>query len=353
MIHNPKLTRQVVIGSVAIGGGAPISIQSMTKTDTIDVPSTVAQILALQRAGCELVRLAVLNEEAAQCLSAIRGQVSIPLIADIHFDYKLALMAIAGGIDALRINPGNIGATWKVKEVVNACKDKAIPIRIGVNAGSLPKDILKEHGGPTPEAIVQSATRHIDILRELDFGLIKVSLKASNVPMTVEAYEQFSARYDYPLHIGISEAGPPSTGIIKSAVGLGILLQEGIGDTMRVSLTAPPQEEVRVAYEILKALGIRQHGINLVSCPTCGRTRVDLLKLVEEAQNRLAVIDRDITVAIMGCEVNGPGEAKEADYGIASGTGMGLLFKKGHLVGRVPEASLIDALIELIKEDGA
>ncbi len=344
-----KKTKQLVIGGVAIGGGAPISIQSMTKTDTTDVAATVSQIRELQQSGCELVRLAVINEDAARCLAAIRGQVDIPLIADIHFDYRLALTAISGGIDALRINPGNIGATWKVKEVVTACKDRGIPIRIGVNAGSLPKDLLQEYGGPTPEAIVQSATRHIDILRELDFDLIKVSLKASNVPMTVDAYRQFSATYDYPLHIGISEAGPPSTGIIKSAVGLGILLAEGIGDTMRVSLTAPPQEEVRVAYEILKSLGLRRRGIDIVSCPTCGRTRVDLMRLVAQAQPRLAAIDSNATVAIMGCEVNGPGEAKEADYGIASGSGMGLLFKKGQLVGRVEEARLIDALIEMVQ----
>ncbi|MBF0591454.1 MAG: flavodoxin-dependent (E)-4-hydroxy-3-methylbut-2-enyl-diphosphate synthase [Nitrospirae bacterium] len=350
MTYTPKRTKQIAIGGVAIGGGAPISIQSMTKTDTTDVTATVTQIRQLKEAGCELVRLAVINEEAARCLSAIRAQVDIPLIADIHFDYRLALTAIAGGIDALRINPGNIGATWKVKEVVAACKDRAIPIRIGVNAGSLPKDLLQTHGGPTPEAIVQSATRHIDILRELDFDLIKVSLKASNVPMTVEAYRQFSAAYDYPLHIGISEAGPPSTGIIKSAVGLGILLAEGIGDTMRVSLTAPPQEEVRVAYEILKSLGLRRRGIDIVSCPTCGRTRVDLMRLVAAAQERLATIDRDITVAIMGCEVNGPGEAREADYGVASGTGMALLFKKGQIVAKVEEAKVIDALIEMIQE---
>ncbi|MBF0338655.1 MAG: flavodoxin-dependent (E)-4-hydroxy-3-methylbut-2-enyl-diphosphate synthase [Nitrospirae bacterium] len=342
-------TRQISIGGVAIGGGAPISIQSMTKTDTTDVAATVAQIRELQQSGCELVRLAVIDEDAARCLAAIRAQVDIPLIADIHFDYRLALTVISGGIDALRINPGNIGATWKVKEVVTACKDRGIPIRIGVNAGSLPKDLLQEYGGPTPEAIVRSATRHIDILRELDFALIKVSLKASNVPMTVDAYRQFSVTYDYPLHIGISEAGPPSTGIIKSAVGLGILLAEGIGDTMRVSLTAPPQEEVRVAYEILKSLGLRRRGIDIVSCPTCGRTRVDLMRLVAQAQPRLAAINSNVTVAIMGCEVNGPGEAKEADYGIASGSGMGLLFKKGQLVGRVEEARLIDALIDMVQ----
>nr|ADI87697.1 4-hydroxy-3-methylbut-2-en-1-yl diphosphate synthase [uncultured Nitrospirae bacterium MY2-3C] len=345
------MTKQINIGGVAIGGGAPVSIQSMTKTDTTDVAATVAQIRELQGIGCELVRLAVINEEAARCLSAIRAQVDIPLIADIHFDYRLALIAIAGGIDALRINPGNIGATWKVKEVVAACKDRAIPIRIGVNAGSLPKELLSVHGGPTPAAIVQSAAGHINILRELDFDLIKVSLKASSVPMTVEAYRQFAATYDYPLHIGISEAGPPPSGIIKSAVGLGILLAQGIGDTMRVSLTAPPHDEVHVAYEILKSLGLRRRGIDLVSCPTCGRTRVDLMRLVEEAQQRLAAIDRNITVAIMGCEVNGPGEAKEADYGIASGKGMGLLFKKGQLVGRVEEARLIDALLEMIQTE--
>ncbi|MBF0318499.1 MAG: flavodoxin-dependent (E)-4-hydroxy-3-methylbut-2-enyl-diphosphate synthase [Nitrospirae bacterium] len=349
-----KKTRQIHVGAVAVGADAPISVQSMTKTPTTDIAATVNQITALKAAGCEIIRIAVLNEEAALALGQIKRSVSIPIIADIHFDWKLALTAISQGVDGLRINPGNIGALWKVKELVSACKDKEIPIRIGVNAGSLHKDILKDYGHPTPEAIVESARRHIEILEGLDFNLIKVSLKASNVQATVEAYRAFSRIYDYPLHVGISEAGPPSAGIIKSSVGLGILLYEGIGDTMRVSLTAQPEEEVKTAYGILRSLGLRQHGIDIISCPTCGRTRIDLINLVKEAEGRLRPLNRNITVAIMGCEVNGPGEAKEADVGIAGGNGVGLLFKKGVVVKKVMESELLDCLVEAIeglKED--
>ncbi|MCG6550916.1 MAG: flavodoxin-dependent (E)-4-hydroxy-3-methylbut-2-enyl-diphosphate synthase [Candidatus Magnetominusculus sp. LBB02] len=343
------MTRKIHIGSVAIGSGSPVSVQSMTKTPTTDIEATVRQITALKEAGCEIIRIAVLNEDAANALGKIKRAVSIPVIADIHFDWKLALMAIANGIDGLRINPGNIGATWKVKELVNACQDKGVPIRIGVNAGSLHKDILKTYGHPTPEAIVESAARHIEILEAMNFNMIKVSLKASNVPATVEAYRAFSRQYDYPLHIGVSEAGPPPGGIIKSAVGLGILLYEGIGDTMRVSLTAEPLEEVRTAWSILKSIGLRKHGIDLISCPTCGRTRIDLINLVKEAEARLRPLKRNITVAIMGCEVNGPGEAKEADVGIAGGNGIGLLFKKGVVIKNVKEAELLDCLVETIE----
>ncbi|MBF0516522.1 MAG: flavodoxin-dependent (E)-4-hydroxy-3-methylbut-2-enyl-diphosphate synthase [Nitrospirae bacterium] len=349
MSQTRKTTRRIYVGNVAIGGDAPVSVQSMTKTHTTDVEATVAQITALKEAGCEIIRIAVLNEDAARALGQIKRAVSIAIIADIHFDWRLALMSIEGGVDGLRINPGNIGALWKVKELVSACKDKAIPIRIGVNAGSLQKDILTTYGHPTPEAIVESARRHIEILEEMDFNLIKVSLKASNVPATVEAYRLFSSQYDYPLHVGVSEAGPPPSGIIKSAVGLGILLYEGIGDTMRVSLTAEPQEEVATAYSILRSIGLRSQGMDIVSCPTCGRTRIDLINLVKEAQVRLRPLNKNITVAIMGCEVNGPGEAKEADVGIAGGNGVGLLFKKGEVVKKVKESELLDALVETIE----
>ncbi|MBF0458974.1 MAG: flavodoxin-dependent (E)-4-hydroxy-3-methylbut-2-enyl-diphosphate synthase [Nitrospirae bacterium] len=344
-----KKTRLIHVGGVAIGGGAPVSVQSMTKTPTTDIQATVNQISALKEAGCEIVRIAVLDEDAADALVHIKRAVSIPIIADIHFDWKLALKAISNGVDGLRINPGNIGALWKVKELVSACKDRGIPIRIGVNAGSLQKDILKTYGHPTPEALVESAARHIEILQDMDFNLIKVSLKASNVTSTVEAYRAFAAIYDYPLHIGVSEAGLPPAGIVKSAVGLGILLYEGIGDTMRVSLTAQPVEEVNTACSILKSLGLRDHGIEIISCPTCGRTRIDLINLVKEAEGRLRPLNRNITVAIMGCEVNGPGEAKEADVGIAGGNGVGLLFKKGVVVKKVMEAELLDCLVETIE----
>ncbi|MEO5356044.1 MAG: flavodoxin-dependent (E)-4-hydroxy-3-methylbut-2-enyl-diphosphate synthase [Nitrospirae bacterium YQR-1] len=351
MISKRAKTRQIKLSNVAVGGDAHITVQSMTKTKTDDIKSTVYQINSLEIAGCELIRLAVPNMEAARCLGKIKEQIHIPMIADIHFDWKLALEAVAQGVDGLRINPGNIGPLWKVQEVVAACKDRGVPIRIGVNGGSLQKDILSKYGHPTPEAIVESAERHIGILENLDFKEIKVSLKASNVPITIEAYRLFSSRHDYPLHIGISEAGIPETGIIKSAAGLGSLLYDGIGDTMRVSLTSEPELEVNVAYEILKSLGIRQKGINFISCPTCGRTRVNLVKLAHEAAQRLKTVQSTVTVAIMGCEVNGPGEAKEADYGIAGGGGEGLLFKKGTVVRKVKEADLISALVDLINEE--
>ena len=340
---------------MAVGGGSPISVQSMTKTDTRDVNATANQILSLEAAGCEIIRLAVPDMEAAQALGKIKSQISnlksqIPMIADIHFDWRLALEAIKQGVDGLRLNPGNIGAKWKVKEVVAAAKEKNIPIRIGVNAGSLEKELLQKYGHPTPEALVESAEGHIKILEELDFHDIKVSLKASNVMKTVDAYRLFSENYDYPLHIGISEAGPPFTGIIKSAVGLGMLLSEGIGATMRVSLTAEPEEEIRVAYEILKSLGIRRRGPELISCPTCGRCQVDLRPLAQKVEDILKNVSKPISVAVMGCVVNGPGEAREADFGIAGGKGMGLVFKKGEVVKKVKEEELLDALIELINE---
>jgi len=350
MIERRK-TRQISVGSITVGGEAPVSVQSMTKTDTRDVAATVAQILTLEAAGCEIIRLAVPDEEAALALGMIRKQVAIPMIADIHFDYRLALEAIRQGVAGLRLNPGNIGAEWKVREVVTAAKERGIPIRIGVNAGSLEKHLLEEYGHPTPEAIVESAQGHIRILEDLDFRDIKVSLKASNVMMTVNAYRLFSSRYDYPLHIGITETGPLFPGAVKSAVGLGILLAEGIGDTMRVSLTALPEEEVRTAYEILRAVGIRRRGAEIVSCPTCGRCQVDLRPVAEEVARVLRSVDKPITVAVMGCVVNGPGEAREADFGIAGGKGMALLFKKGEVVQKVPEDRMLEALVELINGD--
>ncbi|HCZ11813.1 MAG TPA: 4-hydroxy-3-methylbut-2-en-1-yl diphosphate synthase [Nitrospiraceae bacterium] len=343
-------TRQIRVGNVAVGGGNPISVQSMTKTDTRDVNATVNQILALESAGCEIIRLAVPDIDAAQALGPIKKAVNIPVISDIHFDWRLALEAIKQGVDGLRLNPGNIGAEWKVKEVVIAAKEKNIPIRIGVNAGSLEKELLEKYGHPTPEALVESAEGHIKILEDLDFHNIKVSLKASNVMRTVDAYRLFSKKHDYPLHIGISEAGPPFTGMIKSAVGLGVLLSDGIGDTMRVSLTAEPEEEIRVAYEILKSLGIRRRGPELISCPTCGRCQVDLRPLAQKVEDLLRNVSKPISVAVMGCVVNGPGEAREADFGIAGGKDMGLVFKKGKVVKKVKEEELLDALIELINE---
>ncbi|KAF0177647.1 MAG: (E)-4-hydroxy-3-methylbut-2-enyl-diphosphate synthase [Nitrospirae bacterium] len=346
-----KATRQIMVGGVPVGGSAPVSVQSMTKTDTRNIAATVAQIKELESAGCEIIRLAVPDDDAAKALGAIRRRVGMPMIADIHFDYRLALEAIRQGIDGLRLNPGNIGAEWKVKEVVSAAKERSIPIRIGVNAGSLEKHLLDKYGHPNPESIVESAEGHIRILEDLGFRDIKVSLKASNVMMTVNAYRLFSSRHDYPLHIGVTETGPTFPGAVKSAVGLGILLAEGIGDTMRVSLTASPEEEVRTAYEILRAVGIRKRGAEIISCPTCGRCQVDLRPVVEEVARVLRSVDKPITVAVMGCVVNGPGEAREADFGIAAGKGMGLLFKKGEVIRKVPEEQMLEVLLELIKKE--
>lgn len=348
MEHRRK-TRKIFVGRVPIGAGSPISVQSMTKTDTRDVKSTVKQIRLLEKAGCEIIRIAVPDSDAAKVLGRISKSVSIPIIADIHFDWRLALESVKQGVDGLRINPGNIGAKWKVKEVVSACGSKNIPIRIGVNAGSLTKKLLSKYGHPTPDALVEGAAEHVEILESLNFRNIKVSLKASNVSTTVEAYRLFSKKFRYPLHIGISEAGPSFTGIIKSSVGLGILLSEGIGDTIRVSLSADPVEEVRVAYEILKSLGLRIKGINIISCPTCGRCEIDIRGLAAKVETRLKDYDKPLTVAVMGCVVNGPGEAREADIGIAGGKGTGLLFKKGKIIKRVKEKELLNVLMEEIK----
>lgn len=345
-----KKTKQITLGGLKIGGAAPVVVQSMTKTDTCDVSATVSQIKRLQAAGCEAVRVAVLNAEAAEAVRRIKKRIKIPLIADIHFDHKLALTVINNGVDGLRINPGNIGSKLKVREVVNAAKDNDVPIRIGVNAGSLEKDLLRKHKHPTARALVESAGRHIKILEDLKFKAIKVSLKASDVIRTVEAYRLFSEKYRYPLHIGISEAGPAFSGTVKSSVGLGLLLAEGIGDTMRVSLTADPLEEVKVAYEILKSLHLRQVGPELISCPTCGRCQIDIRGIVEKVEAKLAGMKKPIKVAVMGCVVNGPGEAREADIGIAGGRGTGLLFKHGKVVKTLKERELFSTLMREIKK---
>ena len=349
-LQKRRPTRQIHIGKVAIGGGAPISVQSMTNTKTTDTEATVAQIRALQAAGCDIVRLAVPDMEAARNLGNILRQVTVPLVADIHFDYKLALEAIHQGIHALRLNPGNIGGEEKVKAVVEAAKEAGIPIRIGVNAGSLDKKILKKYGGVTPEALVESAMEHVRILEALDFHDMKISLKAHDVPLTIAAYRLMSQTVDYPLHLGITEAGTVNTGIIKSAVGIGALFAEGIGDTFRISLTGDPVVEVRVANEILKSLGLKEYGPTLVACPTCGRTSIDLPAIAAQVEEKLRDIEEPIEVAVMGCVVNGPGEARGADVGIAGGNGEGLIFRKGEIVRKVPEADLVNELFQEIDQ---
>ena len=342
-----RKTRQIHIGSVAIGGDAPISVQSMTNTKTTDTEATAAQIRALAAAGCDIVRLAVPDMGAAKNLGNIIREVPVPLVADIHFDYRLALEAIHQGISALRLNPGNIGGEEHVKAVVREAKSNGIPIRIGVNAGSLDKKILAKYGGVTAEALVESALEHVHILEAQDFYDMKISLKAHDVPLTIEAYRLMSKTVDYPLHLGITEAGTVNTGIIKSAVGMGALLAEGIGDTFRISLTGDPVVEVRVANEILKSLGLKEYGPTLVACPTCGRTSIDLPAIAERVEKKLEGITEPIEVAVMGCVVNGPGEARGADVGIAGGKGEGLVFRKGEIIRKVPEADLVE---ELFKE---
>ncbi|MCX7987887.1 MAG: flavodoxin-dependent (E)-4-hydroxy-3-methylbut-2-enyl-diphosphate synthase [Thermodesulfovibrio sp.] len=345
---NRRKTRKIYIGNIPIGGDAPIVVQSMTKTDTRDIIKTVRQIKQLEKVGCEIIRVAVPDMQAAKSLGKIKEKIKIPLIADIHFNYKLALESIQQGVDGLRINPGNIGAKWKVKEVIKAAKDKKIPIRIGVNAGSLPKDLIDKYGHPTSEAMVEAAERQLEILEENDFHDIKVSLKASNVMKTVEAYRLFSKKYDYPLHVGITETGPSPEGVVKSSIGIGILLLEGIGDTIRVSLTDSPLVEVEVAYEILRTVGLRESGVEIISCPTCGRCEVNIKKIAKQVKSALKNIKKPLKVAVMGCAVNGPGEAKEADFGIAGGKGKGIVFVKGQIVKTVREIDLVSALIEEI-----
>lgn len=343
------MTRQIQVGSVAVGGGAPVSIQSMTNTPTQDVTATVAQIRALTTAGCDIVRVAVPDMDAARALAEIKRQITLPLVVDIHFDYRLALTAVEGGADKVRINPGNIGGRDKVRMVAQVCQERGVPIRIGVNGGSLEKPLLERYGGVTPDALVESALGHIRLLEEVGFSDICVSLKSSSVPITMAAYEKMSQVSDYPLHLGVTEAGTLEMGTIKSAVGIGGLLARGIGDTFRVTLTADPVEEIRVAKDILRAVGLRRDGPELIACPTCGRTKIDLIPMAQKVEALLRQIDKPITVAVMGCVVNGPGEARHADVGIAGGNGEGVLFKHGQIVRRVPEEELVPALMELIE----
>lgn len=343
-----RRTSSIRVGSVQVGGGAPISVQSMTNTPTADVGATVDQIHRLEKAGCEIVRVAVPDAEAAKAIRTIKAAISIPLVADIHFDHRLAIQAAQSGADALRLNPGNIGGPKKIKSVVDCASDRGLSIRIGVNAGSLEKDLLETHGGATPEAMVESALRHVTLLRDLDFHQIKISIKASDVPRTLAAYRFMAAACDLPLHLGVTEAGGLYSGIVKSSLGIGMLLAEGIGDTIRVSLTRDPVEEVRVGFEILKALGLRERGPDIISCPTCGRTQIDLFHIVERVESALLEKSLPMKIAIMGCVVNGPGEARDADIGIAGGDGVGILFKKGAVVRKFPEDRLVDVLLEEI-----
>lgn len=341
-------TRPIMVGNVKIGGQNKAVIQSMTNTKTKDVEATVKQILALEKAGCEIIRVACLDLEDAKAIKEIKKQIHIPIVADIHFDYQIALEAIKSGVDKIRINPGNIGDEQKVKAVVEACKANHIPIRIGVNAGSLEKDLLEKYGKPTAEAMVESAKRHVEILEKFDFYDIAISLKASNLDLCVEAYEKASQTFNYPLHLGITEAGTEFGGTIKSSIGLGILLKQGIGDTIRVSLSDDPIKEIRVAKEILKNCNLYAGSPTLVACPTCGRTQIDLIPIAKEMEDFLTNIHADITVAVMGCAVNGPGEAREADIGIAGGVKEGLLFKKGQIIKKVKEEELLNVLKEEI-----
>ena len=349
-------TKKIMVGNVQIGGQNKISIQSMCNTRTKDVKATVEQILELEKAGCEIIRVACLDLEDAKAIKEIKKQIHIPIVADIHFDYKIALEAIKAGVDKVRINPGNIGSEDKVRAVVEACKEKHIPIRIGVNGGSLEKDLLEKYGGkPTAKAMVESAKRHIDILEKLDFNDICLSLKASDLDLCIEAYEEAAKTFPYPLHIGITEAGTEFSGTIKSSIGLGVLLREGIGDTLRVSLSDDPIKEIKVAKEILKDCKLYKKSPTLVACPTCGRTQIDLIPIAKEIEAFLQNIESDITVAVMGCAVNGPGEARNADVGIAGGVGEGVLFKKGQVIKKVPQEELVKVLeneiLNIIKED--
>ncbi len=344
------MSKQILVGGVPVGGGAPVSVQSMCNTPTEDVAATVAQIHRLEGAGCEIIRVAVPHMTAAKAIGKIKEQIHIPLVADIHFDYRLALEAIAAGVDKVRINPGNIGSAERVKAVANACAAKGVPIRIGVNGGSLEKPLLAKYGRVCPEALVESAFGHIALLNRYDFDDICVSLKSSDVRICMEAYRLMRERSDYPLHIGITETGTSTMGIIKSAAGIGGMLAYGIGDTLRVSLTADPVEEVYTGLNILRAVGLRQDGPNLISCPTCGRTRIDLIDLAHQVEERLKGCKKPITVAVMGCVVNGPGEASAADVGIAGGDGMGMLFRHGKTVKKVPQAELVDELMKMIEE---
>jgi len=345
-----RKTKQIHVGDVAVGGTAPIAVQSMTNTPTQDITATVDQIHRLEAAGCEIIRVAVPDDEAVRAIPRIKEQIAIPLIADIHFDYRLAIGSVKAGADGLRINPGNIGGPRKVKSVVDCASDYHVPIRIGVNAGSLEKDRIKKYGEVTADAMVESALRHIDMLRSLDFHDIKLSLKASDVDRTVKAYQGLSEKSNLPLHVGVTEAGGLYSGIVKSAIGIGLLLSQGIGDTLRVSLTRDPVEEVRVGYEILRALGIRQRGPEIISCPTCGRCNIQLFDIAERVERELMTSTAPLKIAIMGCVVNGPGEAREADIGIAGGNGIGILFRKGEIVRKFPQEELADVLLQEVKD---
>ncbi len=343
-----RISQSVKIGGLQIGGGAPIIVQSMTKTDTRDIKATISQICELEEYGCELIRVAVPDEQAAQALPSIKHGIHIPVVADIHFDYRLALAALEAGVDGLRLNPGNISQPEQVAAVVQEAKQREVPIRIGVNAGSLPKAANPQ--APVAERMVEAALEHIRLLENLDFNLIKVSLKAFDVPATVEAYRLMAQKVPYPLHLGVTEAGLPRAGAIRSALGIGILLYLGIGDTIRVSLTADPKEEVLAAYEILKGLNLREHGPTLVSCPTCGRCEVDLIGLAQAVEDSLARLDKAVKVAVMGCVVNGPGEARDADVGIACGKGKGAIFRKGEVVRTVEEKDFLEGLMREVED---
>ncbi|MHB9947052.1 4-hydroxy-3-methylbut-2-en-1-yl diphosphate synthase [Clostridium botulinum] len=345
-----KPTRKVKVGSIYVGGDSPISIQSMTNTDTRDAKSTLNQIKQLEKIGCDIIRCAVPDIEASEALKIITKESKIPVVADIHFDYKLALESIKNGVDALRINPGNIGSMERVKMVAEAAKEKSIPIRIGVNSGSLKKDILDKYGRVCPEALVESALQHVNILEKCNFNDIVISIKSSNVMQMIESYRLISEKVNYPLHLGVTEAGTIFRGTIKSSVGIGTLLAEGIGDTIRVSITGDPLEEIKIGKEILRSLGYVNEGIEFVSCPTCGRTNIDLISIAEEVEKRLLNCNKNIKVAVMGCVVNGPGEAREADIGIAGGKGEGLIFKKGEVIKKVKEKNIIDELIKEIEK---
>lgn len=345
-----KKTRKLRVGNIYIGGDAPISIQSMTNTKTSDVEATVKQIKALEEAGCEIVRVAVPDMAAAEAISEIKKQISIPLVADIHFNYELALKSMENGVDKIRINPGNIGSKEKVMKVVSMAKEKGVPIRIGVNSGSLEKDILNKYGHVTAEGLVESALGHVRILEELDFHDIVISIKSTDVPMAFEAYRLISKKTDYPLHIGITEAGTVYRGTIKSAVGIGAMLLSGIGDTIRVSLTGDPVEEIKAAKEILRACGLYNKGVQFISCPTCGRTQIDLISIAEKVEKALENCEKPIKVAVMGCVVNGPGEAREADIGIAGGRDSAVIFRKGEILRKVPEGEIVEALLDEIKK---
>jgi (E)-4-hydroxy-3-methylbut-2-enyl-diphosphate synthase len=347
-----KRTRRISLGGVAIGGGAPVSIQSMTKTPTADIASTVAQIARLAGAGCEIVRVAVPDEESARAIGRIRPAIPIPLVADIHFDHRLALIAMGEGADGIRINPGNIGGARRVAEVARVAFERRVPVRVGVNAGSVEKGMLKKHGGPTPAALAESALLGARMLEDAGHDLIKISVKASSVCGTIEAYERISRAARYPLHIGVTEAGPPRISAVRSSAALGHLLLEGIGDTLRVSVTGDPVEEVFIARELLQSLGLRTFGPTIVSCPTCGRTRIDVVRIVEEVGRAVAGVRAPLTVAIMGCAVNGPGEAREADVGLAGGKGEGLIFRKGKVVRKVKEKEFVRALLDEIRSIG-